>query len=127
MQPNVVAVGPLEDSSVLEVAIEGLVPKPCRRLHPKISLRITVVVGALDLVGVLHIAIVSLDAFARQEMTWVGTFQPDKVSLEDVDPQLVPERGLARILVGTKGIPLLGDPLLLDVEVSAIDRHQTIV
>ena len=27
----------------------------------------------------------------------------------------------------TKGVPLLGDPLLLDAEVGAVNRHETIV
>jgi hypothetical protein len=29
--------------------------------------------------------------------------------------------------VGTEGVPLLGNPLLLDVEVTAVDCHQTII
>ncbi len=48
-------------------------------------------------------------------------------SAKDVNAKLVAERGLAHILVGTKGVPLLGDPLLLDAEVGAINCHETIV
>ncbi len=29
--------------------------------------------------------------------------------------------------MGTKGVPLLGNPLLLDAKVCAVDRHETIV
>ena len=66
------AAGPLKDPPVLEAVIEGLMARPCRQLHPKISLRITAIVGALDLVGVPHIVIVSLDAFLRQEVACEG-------------------------------------------------------
>ena len=64
--------GPLEDPPVLEVAVECLVARPCRQLHPKISLRITVIVGELDLVRVPHKAFYSLNAFAWQEVACEG-------------------------------------------------------
>ncbi len=142
VQPDVVAVGPLKDPPVLEAAGKGLVARPCRRLHPEISPGITVVVGALDLVRVPHVAVVGLNAFARQEAAGKGVeedldvrpgtsrvrpFHPNKIALQDIDPELVSERGLARVLVGTEGVPLLGDPLLLDAEVGAIDCHKTII
>ncbi len=44
-----------------------------------------------------------------------------------VHPKLVAEHGLARVLVGTKEVPLPCCTLLLDTEVGAIDYHQTIV
>jgi hypothetical protein len=142
VQPDVVAVGPLKDPPVREAAVKGLVARPRRRLHPKISPGITVVVGALDLVGVPHVAVVGLNAFTRQAVAGEGVeedldvrpgtggirpFHPNKIALQDIDPELVSERGLARVLVGTKGIPLLGDPLLLDAEVGAVDCHKTII
>ncbi len=40
---------------------------------------------------------------------------------------LVAERELSSVLVGTKEVPLPCCTLLLDVEVGAIDCHQTIV
>ena len=52
---------------------------------------------------------------------------PDKIALENIDVMLVSKGGLARVFVGTVGIPLLGNLLLLDAKVSAIDRHETIV
>jgi hypothetical protein len=58
----------------------------------------------------------------------VGTFHPDEIPLEDVDAELVSERKLARVFVGTEVVPLLlGNPLLLDAEVGAVDCHETIV
>ncbi len=57
----------------------------------------------------------------------VRPFHPNKIALQDIDPKLVSERGLARILVGTEGVPLLGNPLLLDAEVGAVNCHKTII
>ncbi len=68
----VVALGPLKDPPVLERAIEGLVTRPRHRLHLEILGGVAIVVGALDLVGVPHVAIVGLDAFARQEVAREG-------------------------------------------------------
>ena len=44
-----------------------------------------------------------------------------------MNSELVAERGLAAILVGTKGVSLLRDPLLLDTVICTVDRHKTIV
>jgi hypothetical protein len=137
-----VAVGPLKDPPVLEAAVEGLVARPRRRLHPEIPRRVAVVVGALDLVGVPHVAVVGLDAFTWQKVAreavqkdldvrpgagGVGPLHPDEIPLEDVDAELVAERGLSCVLVGTEGVPFLGDSLLLDSEVGSVDCHETIV
>ena len=116
--------------------------RPCRRLHREILSAITVVEGALDLVRVPHVAVVGFHALARQEVAGEGVQEdldvrpgaggirplyPDKISLEDIDPQLIPERRLARKLMGAEDVPLLGGPLLLDAEVGAVDCHETIV
>ncbi len=142
MQLDIVVVGPLEDPPVLEAAIEGLVARPRRRLHPQIPRRVAVVVGALDLVRVPHVAVVGLDAFAWKKVArkavqkdldvrpgagGVGPLHPDKIPLEDVDAELVAERGLSCLLAGTEGVPFLGNSLLLDPEVGSVDCHETIV
>ena len=57
----------------------------------------------------------------------VGPLYLGEIALQDIDAQLIAGGGLARVLVGTKDAPLLGDPLLLDVEVCAVSRHETIV
>ncbi len=58
----------------------------------------------------------------------VRPLHSDKIVFEDVYPKLVAERGLlSHVLVGTEGVPPLGDPLLLDVEVGPVDCHETIV
>ncbi len=46
----------------------------------------------------------------------VQPLHPDKIPLEDVNAELVSERGLARVLVGTEGVPPL-----------PIDCHETII
>ena len=89
-----------------------------------------------------HVAVVGLDSFAWQEVAGKGVqedldvrpgasgvwpLHPDEIALEDVDPELVSEQGLARVLVRPNCIPPLGDPLLLNAEVGPVDRHQTIV
>ncbi len=62
-----------------------------------------------------------------REFKKILDFHPNKISLEDVNAKLIPEHGLACILVGTIDIPLLGDPPLLDTEVGAINCHWTII
>jgi hypothetical protein len=57
---------------------------------------------------------------------WGTVPQPKLIPCKDVHPELIVERGLARVLVGTKEVPLPCHTLLLDVEVGAIDCHQTI-
>jgi hypothetical protein len=41
--------------------------RPCRTLHPKVLHQVAVVVGALDLFGVPHVAIVCLEVLAQLE------------------------------------------------------------
>ena len=75
------------------------------------------------------VAVIGLDAFIPLEEVGedgiknldvrplaggVRTLNPDKVTPPDVDAQLVPQGGLASILVGTEGVPLLRLPLLGD-------------
>ena len=57
----------------------------------------------------------------------VWPLHPDKIALEDIDAELVAERGLARVIVGTEGVPPPGNPLLLDAAVGPVDCHETIV
>ncbi len=113
-------VGLLEDPPVLEAAIEGLVARPRCRQHPKIRCRVAVLVGALDLVGVPHIAVVGLNVFAWREGVHKGVHKnldirpraggvwpldPDQIPRKDVNPELVTEPGLGR----TGGYVLLYD------------------
>jgi len=57
----------------------------------------------------------------------IWTLNPNEVSPPDVDAQLVPQGGLAGVLVGAEGVPLLHLPLLGDPKVGSIDRHQAVV
>ncbi len=83
-----------------------------------------------------HVAVVGLDSFAWQEVAGKGVQEDLDVrpgaggygpSTQDNYPELVAERGLARVLVGTKGVPPLGNVLQLDAEVGPVDCHETIV
>ncbi len=101
-----------------------------------------VIVWALNLVGVPAVAVISLDTFISLEEVGedgiknldvrplaygVQSLNPDKVPPPDVDAQLFPQGGLASVLVGAKGVPLLHLPLLGDPKVDSIDRHQAVV
>mgnify|MGYP000406538919 CR=1 FL=1 len=55
------------------------------------------------------------------------TLDRHRVPRKDVDIQLVPQGGLAGVLVGAEGVPLLRLPLLGDSKVGSIDRHQAVV
>ncbi len=57
----------------------------------------------------------------------VGSQDPHQISGKDVNSELLLERGLACILVGTEEVPLLCNPLLLDTVVGTVDCHQTII
>ena len=69
---DVVTVHLPKDPPVLEAAVEGLVSRPYARLHAKILGGVAIVVGALDLVGVPHVAVVGFDPLAWLEK--VGEF-----------------------------------------------------
>ncbi len=133
---DVVVICLLQHAPALEAPVEGFVARPRGALHPKIFSWVVIVVGAFYHVGAPHIAVVSFHAFARLKAVhqdviedlevWphaggVGSFDPDQVSGKDVDTQLVAHDRLSGVLVGAKKVPLLCDPLLLDVEVGSVD------
>ncbi len=60
----------LQDALIFKVPVRYLVARPFHTLHPKVLHQVVVVVGALNLIGVPHVAIVGLDAFA-----WLQTVQ----------------------------------------------------
>ena len=55
----------------------------------------------------------------RPSASRVGSRDPHQIPGEDVDSK--------PILVGTKEVPLLCNPLLLDTVVGTVDHHQTII
>jgi hypothetical protein len=67
---DVVAVHVLQDALVFKAPLKHLLARPCCTLHPKVLRRVAVIVGALDLINVPHVAVVCLDAFA-----WLQTVQ----------------------------------------------------
>ncbi len=62
---DVVAVHLLQDAPVFKEPVKRLVTRPYGTLHSKVLCWVAVVVGALDLSGVPHVAIVSLKALAQ--------------------------------------------------------------
>jgi hypothetical protein len=131
-----------KNSQVFEATIDHLVPRPHPCLHRQLLGRGNVVEWALDLVGVPTIPIVGLNALVLREVlgedggedldvrplpSWVWTLNPDKVPGFDVNAQLVPQGGLAGVLMGAEGVSFLRLPLLEDAEVSSINGHQAVV
>ncbi len=131
-----------ENPPGLQPPIQRLVMCPHPPLHSPILRWIHVVPRTFDFVGVAAVALVGLYPLTRlEEITQnlveninvgiltgrVGTLDPHQDPRQDVDAQLVAQGGLPRILVGTKGIPLLRDSLLGDAEVSAVHTHQAVV
>jgi hypothetical protein len=57
----------------------------------------------------------------------VWPLNSNQVPCEDVHPQLVPQGGLPRILVGRKGIPLLRDSILGDAKVRPISTYGAVI
>ncbi len=57
----------------------------------------------------------------------VRTLNPDKVTPLDVNTQLVPQGGVAGVLVGAEGVPLLCLPLLGDPKVGSVDQNQAVI
>ncbi len=115
-------------------------PHPC--LHRQLLGRVNVIEWALYLVGVPTVAIICLDSFVLLEeigedgiknldvrplASGVWTLNPDEVPPPDVDAQLVLQGGLAGVLVGCEGVPLLRLPLLGDPKVGSINPHQAVV
>ena len=142
MYGNVVPAHLLKNAPILEAAVEGFMAQPGRRMHPQILGGVAVIVWTFHLVCAANVAVVGLDALARLEEVGedvvkdldvrpsagrVGSRDPHQISGKDVDSELVSERGLAPILVGTEEVSLLCDPLLLDMVVSTVNCHQTII
>ncbi len=61
------AVGLPEDSPKFEASVEGLVSRPHASLHCKIFFGVTVVIWALDLVGVPDVPVVGFDPLSWLE------------------------------------------------------------
>ena len=57
----------------------------------------------------------------------VWSLNPNQNARKVVHPKLLLEYGFARVLVGTKEVPLLSNTLLLDAEVGAINCHKAII
>ncbi len=57
----------------------------------------------------------------------VWSLNPNQNARKVVHPKLLLEYGFARVLVGTKEVPLPCCTLLLDAEIGAIACHQTFV
>jgi hypothetical protein len=138
VQPNVVAEYLPEDAPKFEATVKGLVTRPHASLHLQLLHRVAIVVGALYFFGVPHIAVVGFHPLAWLEKVGefveknlnvrpgaggVGSADPDQIPRENIYAELVAERGLACIFVGTKWVPPHRGPLLLDAEVRPVDGH----
>ncbi len=105
-------------------------------LHPLVLDGVAQVVWALNLVGGANVVVVGLDTLARLEELpkdivedldvgelpgWIGTLDPHQVPTQNTYPNLIPEGGLARALVGSK--PVAGGclPCLRDPKIRPID------
>ncbi len=127
MATNIVPKNLRVNSPIFETTVDRLVPRPHPCLHRQLLSRGDVIEWALYLVGVPMVAVIGLDAFIPLEEVGedgvknldvrplaggVRTLNPDEVTPPYVDAQLVPQGGLAGILVGCEGVPLLCLPLL---------------
>ncbi len=65
MHHEVMAVHLLQDAPIFKVPVKGLVARPCHTLHPSVLRQVAIVVGALNLMGMLHIAVVGLNALTQ--------------------------------------------------------------
>ncbi len=65
MHCDVMAVQLLQDAPIFKVPVQHLVARLCCTLHPKVLHWVAVVVGALNLIGVPHVAIVGLNVLVR--------------------------------------------------------------
>ena len=124
------------------MTVDRLVPRPHPFLHCQLLCRGDVIEWALYLVGVPKVAVIGLDAFislkevgkdgiknldVRLLAGGVRTLNPDEVPPPNVDAQLILQGGLAGVLVGCEGVPLLCLPFLGDLKVGSVDRHQAVV
>jgi hypothetical protein len=138
MAPDVVAEDLGEYSPVLQVPVKRLVTRPDAALHLEVLDGVDIVFGALDLVRVPAVAVVSLDAFVwLEEVRQTGgedldvgprpggvrALDPYQVAHQNVNAQLVAKGGLPRILVGPEWVALLCSPLLGDTEVRLVHQH----
>ncbi len=64
MHRDVVAVHLLQDAPIFKVPSKHLVARPHHALHPKVLHWVAVIVGALNLISVPHVAVVGLNALA---------------------------------------------------------------
>jgi hypothetical protein len=64
---DAVAVDLLEDTPILEVPVKDLVTRPHCTLRTDVLGQVAVIVGTLDLVAVLHVAVFGLDALTQLE------------------------------------------------------------
>ncbi len=78
MPHDVMAVGLPENSPKFEASVEGLVSRPYASLHRKILGGVTVVIWALDFVGVPDVPVVSFDS-----LSWLEKVR--KLVHEDLD------------------------------------------
>ncbi len=136
MPPDVVAIYLLEDPTCFKPPFDCHLARLDVGLHPLVLDRVAWVVRALDLVGGANVAIVGLNALARLKEVpkdlvedldvgelsgWIGTLDPHQVPTQNTYPGLVPEGGLARILVGGKPVACGCLPCLRDPKICPID------
>ncbi len=131
-----------ENPPGLQPPIQCLVTRPYPLLHCPIFRWIHVVPGAFDFVRVAMVALINLDPIARlmevpqnlvdnfnvgilTSMVW--PLNPNQIPCEDVDAQLVAKGGLPHLFLRCKGIPLLRNSLLRDLEVGSVDGHCAVV
>ncbi len=65
MHRDVVAVHLLQDAPIFKAPVKRFVARPHCTLHPKVLCQVAVIVGALNLIGMPHVAVVGLNALAR--------------------------------------------------------------
>ncbi len=141
MLHDVVAVGLPKDAPKFEASVEGLMSRPHASLHREILGGVAGVVRTFYLVRVTNVPVVDFDPLSWLEKSelvhedldvrpgagGVGSPDPDQIPRENIDAELISQGGFARIFVGAEGVPLLCGPLLLDLEVRPVDRHQAVV
>ncbi len=117
-------------------------PRPYASLHREVFLRVAIVVWALNFMRVPNVPIVGFNPLAGLKAVGelvkkkndvvpltggVGSADPHQIPREDVDPKLLPERGLPRIFMGCKGVPPCCRTLLCDLKVHPVDQHEAVV